>query len=379
MQPAEVDRLYQEGVAAIRAGDKAAGREKLMQVVEADQLHENAWLWLSGAVETDEDRIVCLENVLTINPRHEKARQALIKLGGEPPPPKQLEQQEASSEEAWRRPLLEKQAAEPEPVNGSGSTIVPPDDEELHPREPIPPLSLRVLAESWLAAAMLIKYDYEREWASFGRVLVNILIGSLLAWAGSVLLTFITLEMPPWMDTTVNNPNISKLTDPFTLSAPELTAIFILLGVIFAATLIWEGAFSFLLFTIAQFFKGEGGYLQHLHTQAIAGTTQRIIRLVVVLFMLFFAATIPADRLVIIYLIAFGLWGAYTIALRVNAVSAANSNFTLETSLFTFFGVVGGLPTAFCLLTVVLPWFLQTYTGIGFDFTLLDLIGIKLP
>ena len=63
MQPAEIDRLYQEGVAALRAGDKAAGREKLMRVVEADQLHENAWLWHSGAVETDDERIICLENV----------------------------------------------------------------------------------------------------------------------------------------------------------------------------------------------------------------------------------------------------------------------------------------------------------------------------
>lgn len=389
MQPTEIDRLYQEGVAALRAGDKATGREKLMQVVEADQLHENAWLWLSGAVETSEERIICLENVLTINPRHEKARQALIKLGGEPPPlgpsaPSEAVDQAADlpPDEAWRRPLLEKRAAAPGPAVKPARKLVdvdaaPPDDEG--PRQPIPRLSPRLLIESWFAAAMLIKYDYEREWATFGRVLVNVLIGSLLSWGGSVLLTFVTLKMPRWMDDAVNNPNIGKLTDPFTLSAIELTALFTLLGIIFAANLIWEGAFSFLLFTMAQFFKGEGGYLQNLHTQAIAGTTQRIMRLVVVLLLLFFAAAIPADRLVIVYLIAFGLWGAYTIALRVNAISSANPNFDLNLSLFTFFGVVGGLPAVCCMVTVVIPWIIQTYTSVNFDFSLLDLIGIRLP
>jgi hypothetical protein len=253
------------------------------------------------------------------------------------------------------------------------------DEEELGPGEPIPPLSPRLLVEGWFAAAMLIKYDYEREWATFGRVFVNILIGSLLAWGGSILLTLITLEMPRWMDDAVNNPNIARMANPFTLSAVEVTALLTLLGLIFAATLIWEGLFSFLLFTMAQFFKGEGGYLQNLHTQTIAGTAQRFMRLVMALFLLFFAATIPADRLVIVYLIIFGLWGVYTIALRVNAVSSANPNFNLDLSLFTFFGVVGGIPTACCMVTVVIPWLIQTYTDINFDFSLLDLIGIRLP
>jgi hypothetical protein len=78
---ADIDRLYREGVAAIRAGDKAAARERLREVVRLDRTHEQAWLWLSAAVDTIDDRVICLENVLTINPNNEAARRGLEKLG----------------------------------------------------------------------------------------------------------------------------------------------------------------------------------------------------------------------------------------------------------------------------------------------------------
>ena len=41
-------------------------------------------MWLSGAVETDEERRICLENVLTINPDNVLARKGLLKLGPAP-------------------------------------------------------------------------------------------------------------------------------------------------------------------------------------------------------------------------------------------------------------------------------------------------------
>ncbi len=86
-RPATVEQLFREGVAAIRAGDKQTGREKLTQVVERDQLHEEAWMWLGDAVEERDERIVCLENALTINPRNEAVRRRLEALGVETEPP----------------------------------------------------------------------------------------------------------------------------------------------------------------------------------------------------------------------------------------------------------------------------------------------------
>jgi hypothetical protein len=73
------ERLTQ-GIAACKAGRKAEARTLLEQVIEQDDHNETAWLWLSGAVETDEDRQICLENVLTINPDNELARRGLQRL-----------------------------------------------------------------------------------------------------------------------------------------------------------------------------------------------------------------------------------------------------------------------------------------------------------
>jgi tetratricopeptide (TPR) repeat protein len=61
----------------LRAGNKAEAETLLLRVVAADETHEQAWLWLSGAVQTDEDRRVCLENVLALNPDNAAARQGL--------------------------------------------------------------------------------------------------------------------------------------------------------------------------------------------------------------------------------------------------------------------------------------------------------------
>jgi len=71
---------FNAGVAALRAGNKAEAETLLLRVVEADEEHEQAWLWLSGAVQTDEDRRVCLENVLTINPDNAAAQRGLEKI-----------------------------------------------------------------------------------------------------------------------------------------------------------------------------------------------------------------------------------------------------------------------------------------------------------
>ncbi|MCA9975618.1 MAG: hypothetical protein KC413_07700 [Anaerolineales bacterium] len=78
---AEIDSLFRAGVAAVKTGNKEGARALLLQVVEADEQHELAWLWLSAVVDDDADRRVCLENVLTINPDNVAAQKGLEKLG----------------------------------------------------------------------------------------------------------------------------------------------------------------------------------------------------------------------------------------------------------------------------------------------------------
>ena len=56
--PNEVNTWLRQGIAAARAGQQAQAREMLMQVVEIDEENLLAWLWLSGVVDSLEDRVV---------------------------------------------------------------------------------------------------------------------------------------------------------------------------------------------------------------------------------------------------------------------------------------------------------------------------------
>jgi len=77
--------LLQQGIASARAGQREQARNILMQVVELDEQNESAWLWLSGVVDSDDDKAVALENVLALNPNNEWAKRGL-KLLGRPVP-----------------------------------------------------------------------------------------------------------------------------------------------------------------------------------------------------------------------------------------------------------------------------------------------------
>jgi Tol biopolymer transport system component len=77
---AYLDQLLREGIAAAKIGEKDMARTKLRKVTELDQYNEKAWFWLSSVVETDEERRVCLGNVVVINPDNDRAKQLLDQL-----------------------------------------------------------------------------------------------------------------------------------------------------------------------------------------------------------------------------------------------------------------------------------------------------------
>lgn len=74
---ANVEGLVREGINAIKAGKKDEGRALLLKAVELDQYNEQAWLWLSGVLDSLEDQRTCLENVLAINPNNERAKKGI--------------------------------------------------------------------------------------------------------------------------------------------------------------------------------------------------------------------------------------------------------------------------------------------------------------
>jgi tetratricopeptide (TPR) repeat protein len=66
--------LLQQGIAAAKAGRKEEARRLLLQVIERDERNEQAWLWLSGVVDSPQEKLTCLQNVLDINPENTVAR-----------------------------------------------------------------------------------------------------------------------------------------------------------------------------------------------------------------------------------------------------------------------------------------------------------------
>jgi len=70
----------QKAIQAARAGRKVEARDLLIQIVEINPQNEMAWVWLTGLVDSLEDRIIACENVLTINPANQKVRVFLEEL-----------------------------------------------------------------------------------------------------------------------------------------------------------------------------------------------------------------------------------------------------------------------------------------------------------
>ncbi len=81
----EVDTLFQEAVDALRGGDRPRAKELLTRLIKAEQNNVNYWVWMSAAVETNKERVYCLQTALRIDPENAAAKRGLILLGALPP------------------------------------------------------------------------------------------------------------------------------------------------------------------------------------------------------------------------------------------------------------------------------------------------------
>jgi tetratricopeptide (TPR) repeat protein len=72
--------LIEQGTAALKNGDMPQAYTLLREAVRIEPNNERAWLWLAGAVASDEQRRFCLDRVLQINPQNMAARRGLMAL-----------------------------------------------------------------------------------------------------------------------------------------------------------------------------------------------------------------------------------------------------------------------------------------------------------
>lgn len=81
----ESDILFQEAVEALHAGDRARAKDLLTRLLKTEQNNATYWVWMSAAVETNKERIYCLQTALHIDPEHAAAKRGMVLLGAAPP------------------------------------------------------------------------------------------------------------------------------------------------------------------------------------------------------------------------------------------------------------------------------------------------------
>jgi len=77
------EQMLQEAVEAGQKGDHARARKLLLKLLRSDNREPLYWLLMSTAVESREERIYCLQNVLFLDPDNSAARHDLELLGAE--------------------------------------------------------------------------------------------------------------------------------------------------------------------------------------------------------------------------------------------------------------------------------------------------------
>jgi Tol biopolymer transport system component len=104
LDPEEIQQLLKTGIEAAQSGNKIIARHILEQVVSKDPANEMGWLWLASVVDTVEERRESLQQVLSINPNNERARQAISKLPSTTAAPEELEERVPSAGRLGRAP-----------------------------------------------------------------------------------------------------------------------------------------------------------------------------------------------------------------------------------------------------------------------------------
>jgi len=79
------DTMLTEAIAATQAGDRARARDLLTRLLKLDSANSDYWLWMSAVVETDRERVYCLESVLKHDPTNRAALRGLTILGARRP------------------------------------------------------------------------------------------------------------------------------------------------------------------------------------------------------------------------------------------------------------------------------------------------------
>src|SRR5690348_16723518 len=111
--------LTARGIEAYKQGNIAEAYQLFVQALRENANDELAWLWISGTIASDKDKIICLENALRINPNNQVTRQALARL-----------QEKVKAEEQPSAPVAQAPVAEQASTSPSMQTASAPSVSE---------------------------------------------------------------------------------------------------------------------------------------------------------------------------------------------------------------------------------------------------------
>jgi len=75
------EKMYKAALEAIDQGQTARARDLFTRLLRSDSSKAEYWLWMSTLVDSNQERIYCLESALRVDPENEAARRGLIILG----------------------------------------------------------------------------------------------------------------------------------------------------------------------------------------------------------------------------------------------------------------------------------------------------------
>jgi tetratricopeptide (TPR) repeat protein len=78
-QASRVDRLL-DAIELVKADRREEAAKLLRELIQEDNDSEEAWLWMSVAVDSLDQSIICLDHVLRLNPNNVHAAGALYRL-----------------------------------------------------------------------------------------------------------------------------------------------------------------------------------------------------------------------------------------------------------------------------------------------------------
>jgi tetratricopeptide (TPR) repeat protein len=74
-----------QAIEALRIHDQAGAKDLLTRLLKADPKNASVWVWLSAAVDTQKERLYCLQTAIQLDPENVAAKRGLIILGALPP------------------------------------------------------------------------------------------------------------------------------------------------------------------------------------------------------------------------------------------------------------------------------------------------------